>query len=54
MAAIVVEWFRSQLLPLPYPGWASFGASLIIIGFSTLFSSLFISAMSVSRPEEQV
>ncbi len=51
LVAVVVEWMRSDLLPLPHPEWASFAATLVIIGFSTLFSSLFISAMSMSRPE---
>jgi hypothetical protein len=49
LVAIVAEWLRSDLLPLPHPEWASFGATLVIIGCSTLFSSLFISAMSMSR-----
>jgi glycosyltransferase involved in cell wall biosynthesis len=49
LAAIVVEWMRSDLLPIPHPEWASFGATLVIIGCSTLFSSLFISAMSMTR-----
>jgi hypothetical protein len=30
----------------------SFAATLVIIGCSTLFSSLFISAMSISRPQD--
>ena len=51
LVAIVAEWMRSDLLPLPHPEWVSFAATLVIIGFSTLFSSLFISAMSMSRPE---
>jgi glycosyltransferase involved in cell wall biosynthesis len=50
LAAIMVEWVRSDLLPLPHPEWASFGATMVILGFSTIFSSLFISAMSMSRP----
>jgi len=45
----VVEWLRSSLLPLPRPEWASLGATLFIVGCSTLFSSLFISAMSMER-----
>lgn len=45
----VVEWLQSDLLPLPHPEWVSFAATLVIIGCSTLFSSLFISAMSMSR-----
>jgi glycosyltransferase involved in cell wall biosynthesis len=53
LMAIVAEWLRSNLLPLPHPEWVSFAATLVIIGFSTLFSSLFISAMSISRPEHE-
>ena len=45
---------RSNLLPLPHPEWVSFAATLVIIGFSTLFSSLFISAMSMSRAGDSV
>jgi len=52
LVAIVAEWLRSDLLPLPHPEWASFAATLVIIGCSTLFSSLFISAMSMSRQED--
>lgn len=48
----VVEWLQSDLLPLPHPEWASFAATLVIIGCSTLFSSLFISAMSMGRDED--
>ena len=53
LASIVVEWLRSDLLPLPHPEWASFGATLVIIGCSTVFSALFISAMSMSRSGDQ-
>jgi glycosyltransferase involved in cell wall biosynthesis len=52
LVAVVVEWMRSDLLPLPHPEWASFAATLVIIGCSTLFSSLFISAMSMTRRED--
>jgi glycosyltransferase involved in cell wall biosynthesis len=52
LVAIVAEWMRSDLLPLPHPEWASFAATLVIVGCSTLFSSLFISAMSMSRPQD--
>ena len=52
LVAILVEWLRSDLLPLPHPEWASFAATLVIIGCSTLFSSLFISAMSMSRSQD--
>jgi hypothetical protein len=51
LIVIVAEWMHSNLLPLPHPEWVSFAATLVIIGFSTLFSSLFISAMSMSRTE---
>jgi glycosyltransferase involved in cell wall biosynthesis len=51
LGALVLEWLRSALLPLPHPEWASFGATLVIIGCSTLFSSLFISAMSMKRQD---
>jgi glycosyltransferase involved in cell wall biosynthesis len=51
LVAITVEWVRSKLLPLPHPEWASLGATLVILGSSTLFSSLFISAMSMSKPK---
>lgn len=49
LVALVVKWLRSALLPLPHPEWASLGATVLIIGCSTLFSSLFISAMSMER-----
>ncbi len=47
LVTLVLQWLRSDLLPLPHPEWASFGATLVIGGCSTLFSSLFISAMSM-------
>lgn len=50
LTALVIEWLRGDLLPLPRPEWASFGATLVIIGFSTIFTSLFISAMSINKP----
>jgi len=45
----IVEWLRSDLMPLAHPEWTSFAATLIIVGFGTVFSSLFISAMSMKR-----
>jgi glycosyltransferase involved in cell wall biosynthesis len=53
LVSIVAEWVSSDLLPLPHPEWVSFAATLVIGGFSILFSSLFISAMSMRRPEER-
>jgi glycosyltransferase involved in cell wall biosynthesis len=52
LITLVIEWIRGDLLPLPRPEWASFGATLVILGFSTIFTSLFISAMSMSKTSE--
>ena len=51
LVGVVVEWLRASMLPLPRPEWASVGATLFIIGASTLFSSMFVSAMSMERQE---
>jgi glycosyltransferase involved in cell wall biosynthesis len=45
----VLQWLRADMLPLPHPEWVSFAATLIIIGCNILFSSLFISAMSMQQ-----
>lgn len=45
----VVHWLRTDLLPLPHPERAIFGATLLILGFNIAFSSLFISAMSMKK-----
>lgn len=50
LATLIIEWVRSDLLPLPHPEWASLGATLVIVGISTIFTSLFISAMSMNKP----
>jgi glycosyltransferase involved in cell wall biosynthesis len=52
LAVAVAKWLQSDLLPLPHPEWVSLAATLVIIGCNTLFSSLFISAMSMSRPQD--
>jgi glycosyltransferase involved in cell wall biosynthesis len=49
LGVLAVEWVRSDLLPLPRPEWAAFGATLVILGCSTVFTSLFISAMSMTK-----
>jgi hypothetical protein len=49
LAALVLQWLQEQMLPLPNPELASLGASLVLIGCGTVFSSLFISAMSVDQ-----
>ncbi len=49
LVILIIQWLKADMLPLPHPEWASFAATLIIIGCSTLFSSLFISAMSMEK-----
>ena len=49
LIALVAEWLQAKMTPLPHPEWASFAATLSIIGFGTVFSSLFISAMSMKK-----
>lgn len=49
LGALAIEWLHGHFDPLPHPEWASLGATLVIIGFCTLFSSLFISAMSITK-----
>ena len=50
LSIFVLEWIQSGFGPLRTPEWVSFGATLLIIGVGTIFSSLFISAMSMKRP----
>jgi glycosyltransferase involved in cell wall biosynthesis len=49
LTSLVIDWIGSKLSPLPHPERASFAATLVIIGFGTVFSSLFISAMSMKN-----
>jgi glycosyltransferase involved in cell wall biosynthesis len=49
LAVLLMQWLNNQMLPLPKPEWASLGATLVLVGCSTVFSSLFISAMSISK-----
>lgn len=49
LASRVIAWIQSGFLPLDRPEWVSFAATLVIIGFGTVFSSLFISAMSMTK-----
>jgi len=49
LAILLIRWLRGGMLPLPHPEWASIAATLVIVGCSTLFSSLFISAMSMGK-----
>ena len=47
----VVGWFRSNFLPLANPEWIPLAATMLIIGCGIIFSSLFISAMSMTKDE---
>ena len=49
LAFQVADWLRGDLYPLAHPERATFGATLVILGFNVVFSSLFISAMSMKR-----
>jgi len=49
LTALVLQWLKAQMLPLPNPELASLGATSVLIGCGTVFSSLFISAMSVDK-----
>jgi glycosyltransferase involved in cell wall biosynthesis len=49
LGLLVWEWITSGFVPLPRPEWGSFGATLVIMGGGTIFSSLFISAMSMKK-----
>jgi glycosyltransferase involved in cell wall biosynthesis len=49
LGLLVIHWLQADMLPLPRPEWASFGATLVIIGCNICFSSLFISAMSMEN-----
>lgn len=46
---LFTEWFKSNLMPLSNPEWMPLAATLIIIGCGTIFTSLFISAMSMTK-----
>jgi len=47
-----IEWFRYGLQPLSHPEWVTFAATLIILGISTIFTSLYISTMSMDKKRE--
>ena len=53
LVILLVQWLKADMLPLPHPEWASFAATLTIIGCNTFFSSLFISTMSMERPGDK-
>jgi hypothetical protein len=49
LISLVIDWIGLRLSHLRHPEWASLAATLVIIGFGTVFSSLFISAMSMKN-----
>jgi len=49
LSFLVWEWVQSGFSAFSRPEWASLGATLVIIGGGTIFSSLFISAMSMKK-----
>ena len=49
LSVLVIDWVQSDFGPLRTPEWVSFGATLVIVGAGTIFSSLFISAMSMKK-----
>ncbi len=53
LGLLAMQWLKAGMLPLPHPEWASFAATLIIIGCGMIFSSLFISAMSMNKRNER-
>ncbi len=52
LTLVVIEWLQSGLLAILDPAWTSSAATLVIVGFGVVFSSLFISAMSIKKPHE--
>jgi hypothetical protein len=54
LAVVVIQWMRASMLPVPHPEWASLAATLIIIGCGVLFTSLFISAMSMKHRRNSI
>jgi glycosyltransferase involved in cell wall biosynthesis len=52
LTLLFIQWLTSSMLPLPHPEWASLAATLIIIGSGVLFTSLFISSMSIKTERD--
>lgn len=51
-AIMAWKWLKSGVEPMGNLGWASFAGTMIIIGLSITFSSVFISAMSITKSSE--
>lgn len=52
LAYELLRWLQSNLAPLHHPERVPFAATLLIIGAGMIFSSLFISAMAMTRNED--
>ena len=52
LTVLVVEWLQSNLTLVPNPAWASLAATLTMVGVGTMFTALFISAMSMKKQFE--
>jgi glycosyltransferase involved in cell wall biosynthesis len=50
LAAVIAQWLSADMLPVPHPERASLAATLVLLGCGIVFSSLFISAMSIEKP----
>jgi len=49
---LIACWIWSDLRPLAHPEYAAFAATLTILGCNVIFTSLFISAMSITKTED--
>lgn len=43
------QWLHADMIPLAHPERVAFAATLVILGFNTFFSALFISTMSIRK-----
>jgi glycosyltransferase involved in cell wall biosynthesis len=51
LGGILTAWVRSGFQALAHPEWVPVATTLVVLGCQIVFSSLFISAMSVSKAE---
>ncbi len=54
LGSLLTSWWQSNFGPLAHPQLASLAATLIIIGCNMVFTSLFISAMSMKRDDQNL
>lgn len=53
-AAMVWHWFNTDFGPVTEPQYLCLGATLVLVGGNVMFTSLFISAMSMTRPNNGI